>query len=149
MSTDIVDRPRALGVARRVSLLIRISHVMSFLDSLTSLFRGQDAGARGRAGKRVQDVRRTLRVPQRMRSGFVWNEKLIAPRACMFKDLSSGGARVEILGEPIKASLLLDGVQLYFDSEKHEVPCSLAWMNGRMLGLKFQGRPRAPSRTYR
>lgn len=122
---------------------------MSFIDSLTGLFRGKDAGSRGSKGKRGSDLRRTLRVPQRMRSGFVWNDKLIAPRACMFKDLSAGGARVEILGDPIKPSLLIDGVQLYFDSEKHEIPCSLAWMNGRMLGLKFESRPRPPSRKYR
>lgn len=89
------------------------------------------------------------RVPQRMRSGYVWAEKLITPRACMFKDLSASGARVEVLGEPIKTSLLMDGVRLYFDTEKHEIQCSVAWIKGRMMGLKFDGRPRPPSRKYK
>lgn len=122
---------------------------MSFLDAITrTVFRKESRP--GRPGsKGGPEQRRTRRVPQRMRSGFVWTDKLISPRACMFKDLSTGGARVEILGEPIKPSLLIDGIRLYFDTEKHEVLCSVAWMKGRTLGLKFEGRPRAPSRKYR
>lgn len=121
---------------------------MSFLDTITrTLFRKETRPSRP-GGKSAPDKRRVRRVPQRMRSGFVWTDKLIAPRACMFKDLSAGGARVEVLGEPIKPSLLIDGLRLYFDTEKHEVLCSVAWMKGRMMGLKFEGRPRPPSRRY-
>lgn len=122
---------------------------MTFLETITTLFRGKPAGSHAKAGKGSADMRRTRRIPQRMRSGYVWTEKLITPRACMFRDLSTGGARVEVLGDPIKMSLLIDGVKLYFETEKHEIPCSVAWMKGSMMGLKFDGRPRAPSRTYK
>lgn len=88
------------------------------------------------------------RTPQRMRTGYVWNEKLITARPCMFKDLSVKGARIEVLGEPIKPALLADGVKLYFDTEKHEIQCSVAWSKGRVLGLKFLGRAGQPSRKY-
>jgi hypothetical protein len=122
---------------------------MSFLDTITrTLFRKEARAGRPGAKAGGPEKRRVRRVPQRMRSGFVWTDKLITPRACMFKDLSAGGARVEILGDPIKPSLLIDGLRLYFDTEKHEIPCSVAWMKGRMMGLKFEGRPRPPSRRY-
>jgi hypothetical protein len=122
---------------------------MSFLETINALFRGKATGARAKTGKGGVDNRRTRRIPQRMRSGYVWTEKLITPRACMFRDLSTGGARVEILGDPIKTSLLLDGVKLYFETEKHEVACSVAWVKGSMMGLRFEGRPRPPSRKYK
>ena len=119
---------------------------MSFIDTITrSVFRGKATSAGKAPG---EDLRRTRRIPQRMRSGAVWTDKLIAPRTCIVKDLSVGGARVELLGDPLKASQLLDGALLYLDTEKHEIPCSLAWMKGTMLGLKFDGRPRPPSRKY-
>jgi hypothetical protein len=94
------------------------------------------------------DKRALKRVPQRMRTGFVWNEKLITARPCMFKDLSLKGARIEVLGEPIKPALLADGFRLYFDTEKHEIPCAVAWAKGRMLGVEFEGKARPPSRKY-
>jgi hypothetical protein len=122
--------------------------IMSLLDTLTrTFFPGKEAGARRQTGKRG-DLRTVVRAPQRMRTGFVWNEKLITARPCMFKDLSVKGARVEILGDPIKPSLLVEGVLVYFDTEKHEVLCSVAWSKGPMLGLRFEGRPRPPSRKY-
>lgn len=121
---------------------------MSFMDTVRGIFsRGEQSSAKGDA--RGADKRSVKRIPQRMRSGFVWNEKLISARPCQFKDVSVKGARVEIMGDPIKASLLAEGVRLYFDTEKHEVACSVAWVRGQQLGLKFEGRPSAPSRKYR
>ena len=122
---------------------------MTFLDSITTLFRGKTTGAAAKAAKGGADNRRTRRIPQRMRSGFIWTDKLITPRACIFRDLSTGGARVEVYGDPIKMSLLIDGVKLYFESEKHEIQCCVAWIKGAQMGLKFEGRPRPPSRTYK
>ncbi|WP_139247953.1 PilZ domain-containing protein [Hyphomicrobium sp. CS1GBMeth3] len=122
---------------------------MSFLDTIRRVLFGKETRASRARGTAGPDNRRVRRIPQRMRSGYVYTDKLITPRACMFRDLSVGGARVEVLGEPIKPSLLIDGLRLYFESEKHEVPCSVAWMKGRMMGLKFEGRPRPPSRRYR
>jgi hypothetical protein len=122
---------------------------MTFLETLNTLFRGKQTSARANTGKSGADLRRTRRIPQRMRSGFVWTEKLIKPRACMIRDLSTGGARVEVLGDPIKMSLLIDGVKLYFETEKHEIACNVAWVRGSAMGLKFDGRPRPPSRKYK
>jgi len=121
---------------------------MALMDSIASLFGNKDQ-PKSQAAKSGPELRRTVRVPQRMRSGQVWHERLISPRAVSIKDMSVGGARVEIMGEPIKATLLADGVRLYFDTEKHEVECKLAWMKGKILGLRFVGRPQPPSRKYK
>jgi len=123
---------------------------MSLLDTIARAltFRTVRPAEPAKNGRDSAEMRRLRRVRQRMRSGAVWSDKLIAPRPCMFKDLSVGGAQVEILGAPIKPGLLMDGLWLYFDTEKHEVSCSLVWMNGRTLGLRFEGALRPPSRKY-
>lgn len=122
---------------------------MPFWETILGwLGKGRAADKRKRKVGEV-DKRYVTRAPQRMRTGFVWTEKLLTPRPCMFKDMSPRGARVEILGDLIKPSLLLEDVRLYFDTEKHEVPCSMAWMKGRQIGLKFEGGPRPASRRYR
>lgn len=124
---------------------------MALLDTLTNvLFPGKSANSRGgKSGKRGEDLRTFVRVPQRMRSGYLWADRLITPRPCMIKDLSVKGARVEVIGDPIKPALLSDGVKLYFDTEKHEVQCSMRWCKGQMFGLRFEGTPKPPSRKYR
>ena len=122
---------------------------MTLLETITStLFPSKRTSARG-AAKRAEDLRSVVRVPQRMRTGYLWAEKLILPRPCMIKDLSVRGARVEVIGDPIKPALLSDGVRLYFDTEKHEIPCSMRWSRGQQFGLRFEGRAKAPSRKYR
>lgn len=122
---------------------------MSFVQSVQRLLSRRSGSEQVSGTSRgSSDNRAVSRVPQRMRTGFVWSEKLITARPCMFKDLSIKGARVEVLGDPIKPAILVQGVQLYFDTEKHEIPCSIAWVRGRLLGLKFEGRPRPPSRKY-
>lgn len=122
---------------------------MSLLETFRRAFSRAVPGAVAAApGRRGEDNRIVSRAPQRMRTGYVWNEKLITARPCMFKDLSVKGARIEVLGEPIRPGLLAEGLKLYFDTEKHEIPCTVAWSKGRMLGLKFEGRPRPPSRKY-
>ena len=124
---------------------------MPLLETITSVLFGSKDTARRRAAaaQKPGDLRTVVRVPQRMRSGYLWTEKLISPRACMIKDLSVKGARVEIIGDPVKHSLLADGVRLYFDTEKHEIQSKVVWSKGQMLGLRFEGKPRPPSRTYR
>ncbi|MDQ8698374.1 PilZ domain-containing protein [Hyphomicrobium sp. LHD-15] len=101
------------------------------------------------ADKKFEDLRNFVRVPQRMRSGYLWHDKLIYPRPCMIKDVSVSGARVEIIGDPVKLSLLADGVKLYLETEKHEIMTSVRWAKGMQLGLRFEGRPRPPSRKYK
>ena len=123
---------------------------MAILDTLTSaLFGGRDKSVGESASKRGEDLRSVRRVPQRMRSGFVWNEKLIAPRACVIRDLSVKGARIDIIGDPVKPGILAEGIRLYFNTEKHEIQCKVAWLKGQSLGLRFESRPLPPSRTYR
>lgn len=121
---------------------------MSLLDTFRNFLGFSSPSSATPARKRGAENRRTRRIPQRMRGGYVWADKLLAPRQCVFKDLSVGGARIEIIGEPIKPSLLADGLSLYFDSERHEISCSVAWTKGAMMGVRFDGRPRPPSRQY-
>jgi len=123
---------------------------MSFLDTLKgSLFGEQKPDPSASTKRKGADLRSTRRVPQRMRSGSVWSDKLIAPRNVLVKDMSLGGARVEIIGDAIKPALLMDGLVLYLDSEKHEIKCRVAWARGPQIGLQFLGRPGPPSRTYK
>jgi hypothetical protein len=117
---------------------------MSLMSSLTGFLRGEAANA-----KRAEDLRSMVRVPQRMRSGFLWTDKLIYPRPVMIRDLSLRGARVEIVGDPVKLSILADGVKLYFEAEKHEMLCSVRWARGLQLGLRFESGARPPSRKYK
>ncbi|MCC7251681.1 PilZ domain-containing protein [Hyphomicrobium sp.] len=156
MSTDVEEDARLASLDLASDHKRRIhAHVdadwpaMSFLETITRTFLRKGTNPVGPTAKGGPEKRRVRRVPQRMRSGFLWTDKLITPRACMIKDLSVGGARVDIIGDPIKPSLLIDGLRLYFDTEKHEVACSVAWMKGQMLGLRFEGRPRPPSRKYK
>lgn len=134
--------------ARRFLPMLTWICLMQLLETMKRILLGEETRKASISQKSGVENRKTRRLPQRMRSGYVYTDKLIAPRACMFRDLSVGGARVEVLGEPIKPSLLFEGLRLYFETEKHEVPCSVAWIKGRMMGLKFVGRPRPPSRKY-
>jgi hypothetical protein len=122
---------------------------MSLLGSITSRIMSGIEAAQRSSDKKFEDLRTFVRVPQRMRTGYLWADKLIYPRPCMIKDLSLRGARVEITGDPVKPSLLADGVKLYFDTEKHEIMSSVRWSRGQMFGLRFEGKPRPPSRSYK
>lgn len=122
---------------------------MALLDMIAGTLFRTKAPATKAKGERPEDKRAVLRAPQRMRSGFLWADRLISPRACMIRDISVRGARVDVIGEPIKPSLLADGVRLYLVSEKHELQCNVAWARGQSFGLRFEGRPRPPSRIYK
>lgn len=111
--------------------------------SLTSRFLASEKA-------KTQDCRRIMkRQPQRMKYGYLWCDSLITPRPCMIKDLSVSGAKVQNIGDEIKPRLLANGFRLYFADEKREVQCSLAWIKGQTMGLKFQSGPMKPSRTYK
>ena len=122
---------------------------MALMDVITGALFRTKAPAPKAKGDRPEDNRAVVRVPQRMRNGFLWADRLISPRACMIRDISMRGARVDVIGEPIKPSLLADGVRLYLTSEKHEMQCRVAWARGQSFGLRFEGRPRPASRTYK
>lgn len=96
------------------------------------------------------DCRRIMRrVPQRMKFGYLWNDGLLTPRLCSIKDLSVSGAKVQNVDDEIKPHIIRDGVRLYFADEKHEIICSLAWVKGNTMGLRFESRPLKPSRHYK
>jgi hypothetical protein len=124
---------------------------MSLFDTIThALFPGSASKKVTAPGtKSHAEMRKFVRVPQRMRGGFLWSEKLIAARPCVIKDLSVTGARIDLAGDPVKLSLLADGARLYFSTEKHEIPCSVRWSKGKSLGLRFEGKPRPPSHAYK
>jgi hypothetical protein len=104
----------------------------------------------GEKAKQEQECRRIMRrQPQRMKYGYLWCDSLITPRPCMIKDLSVSGAKVQNIGEDIKPRLLANGFRIYFADEKREVQCSLAWMKGQMMGLKFESGSLKPSRAYK
>jgi len=104
----------------------------------------------GDTSRPQSECRRIMkRVPYRMKYGYLWCDSLLYPRPCMIKDLSVSGAKVVNISDEIKPRLLADNFRLYLCDEKHEVICSLAWMKGQAMGLKFQSRPLRPSRTYK
>jgi hypothetical protein len=117
------------------------------LKSMASRFL---AGDKSRPARDEADCRRIMkRVPQRMKYGYIWCDSLITPRACMVKDLSVGGAKISNIGEEIKPRLLANNFRFFFCDEKHEIICSLAWIKGQTMGIKFESRPLKPSRTYK
>src|SRR5262245_5382382 len=98
----------------------------------------------------LNDCRRIVkRVTYRMKFGYLWCDSLLYPRPCMIKDMSVTGAKVVNIGEEIKPRLLTDTFRLFLCDEKHEILCSLAWMKGQAMGLKFESRPMRPIRTYK
>lgn len=129
-------------------------NMMRFLEPLRGLLvgsRGANASATAVDKADEDDRRRAIRRPQRMRSGFLTCPAMPAfpPQPCQIKDLSSTGARVEVLGPLPDLALWATGVRLYFDSENHEILCRMAWHKGRFLGLHFQSGTMPPSRDYR
>jgi hypothetical protein len=84
-----------------------------------------------------------------MKYGYIWHDSLITPRACMIKDLSVSGAKIQNIGEEVKARLLANNFRFYFCDEKHEIICSLAWIKGQTMGIRFESRALKPSRSYK
>ena len=61
------------------------------------------------------------------------------PWPCTVRDLSRGGARLELdRTSPLRVSEQLpDELVLYFCPERTEVSCRLAWRDGRHFGVQF------------
>lgn len=74
-----------------------------------------------------------------------------APLSCAVRDISEGGARLEIERERItphdQIAQLPEAFSLYFCPDKTEVECRLAWQDGRHFGVEFLG-PVLPSQRH-
>jgi hypothetical protein len=74
-------------------------------------------------------------------AGLVVLEGAAQPWPCTVRDLSRGGARLELdRTRPQRVSEQLpDEVVLYFCPERTEVSCRIAWRDGRHFGVQFIG----------
>ena len=81
------------------------------------------------------------RVPVFTVAGMVFIEGLSEPWWCTVRDLSHGGARLELdrCKPPRVSEQLPDQVILYFCPDRTEVACRVAWRDGRHFGVQFTG----------
>jgi hypothetical protein len=82
-----------------------------------------------------------VRIPVFTVAGLVFIEGEIEPWWCTVRDVSQGGARLELdRAQPPRVSEQLpDHIILYFCPDRAEVPCRIAWRDGRHLGVQFTG----------
>lgn len=102
-------------------------------------------------GKKPDDPtfdRKTAVKPQRMKDGFIWGEGMISPRPCTIRDMSLLEAEIALWYDDIKPALLRGPLKLYSCADQKEVDCTLAGRAGDKLGLRLNGKFRAPSRRY-
>lgn len=88
------------------------------------------------------------RVPLFTVAGMIFIEGQSAPWPCTVRDLSRGGARLELdrVKPPLVSEQLPDRVVLYFCPERTDVECRVAWRDGRHFGVQFEGEIRASTR---
>ncbi len=81
------------------------------------------------------------RVPVFTVAGMVFMEGLSEPWWCTVRDLSHGGARLELdRCKPSRVSEQLpDQMILYFCPDRTEVQCRVCWRDGRHFGVQFIG----------
>lgn len=91
-------------------------------------------GASGRRGE--------TRKPVFAMEAMLFAKNLAEPVACMVRDLSKSGARLEVnRGLRVSASptYIPDRFSVYFCPDKTEVAARLAWRDGRHFGVRFLG----------
>jgi PilZ domain len=71
-----------------------------------------------------------------------------APWCCTVRDISRGGARLELdrVRPPRVSEQLPDQIVLYFCPDRTEVQCRIAWRDGRHFGVQFTGEIAASTR---
>jgi hypothetical protein len=84
-------------------------------------------------------VREDVRVPVFMAAGIVFIEGQSEAWACTVRDLSHGGARLELdrSRPPHVSEQLPDIIILYICPDRTEVQCRIAWRDGRHFGVAF------------
>jgi hypothetical protein len=82
-----------------------------------------------------------VRIPVFTVAGLVFVEGQSEPWWCTVRDVSHGGARLELdrTRPPRVSEQLPDNVILYFCPDRAEVSCRIAWRDGRHLGVQFTG----------
>lgn len=87
-------------------------------------------------------------MPVFMVAGLIFVEGQAKPWSCTVRDLSQGGARLELdrVKPPLVSEQLPDRVVLYFCPDRSDVQCRVAWRDGRHFGVQFEGEVRASTR---
>lgn len=88
------------------------------------------------------------RRAQRFVEAYLWSDRMAASKPCNVRNLSITGARIDLLGGPVKPDLLTGTLTIYFPGEKREIDCEVMRRVGKSLGIKFVGAYREPSRKY-
>jgi hypothetical protein len=103
------------------------------------------AGADGPSESIPRDDARVLVLTV---AAMVSSEGTNAPWCCAVRDLSRGGARLELdYCEPSRVSEQLpDSIVLYFCPDRTEVECRIAWRDGRHFGVQFTSDVRPSTR---
>lgn len=70
------------------------------------------------------------------------------PKPCRIINLSSLGARVDLLNAAATSFSLASVVTLYIPADNHEIDCRPVWRSGAAIGLQFISLPRAATRRY-
>ena len=92
--------------------------------------------------------RRTARQKSFLRGMIYFNNRRNVVD-CLIRDISPIGARVELNETVPESDLFLGSIRLFIPLKKHERDCEIAWRDDRLIGFKFIGPKRPPSREYR
>lgn len=97
--------------------------------------------AAGPDGASEARPREDARVPVFMIAALIFVAGNSAPWSCAVRDLSHGGARLELdpTKPPFVSEQLPDHIVLYFCPDRAEVECRVAWRDGRHFGVQFCG----------
>ncbi len=92
------------------------------------------------------DERRWAQRKPRSLPAYVYGDGLSASVPCVVRDLSSTGAKIEIVmgrDTPVNSA---DGipktVTLFLSTDDTEVDCAVAWRDGSFFGVRFTGSTR-------
>lgn len=106
------------------------------------------AGTKRSLSKKAEERRLGIRRPQRMSQGYIRSEVMASSKPCSIRNISTSGARIDVLSDTIKTHALLDGITLYFAAERREIDCEVMWRKERSIGVRFVGPYRTPTRKY-
>ena len=114
---------------------------------LKKMFSSSDAPSPAKQIGR-QEMRAAVRKRRRLMQGYIWSQHMAFSKACNIRSVSATGARVDLCSGTVKTRTLTGTVTLYFQADKREIDCEVAWRTGRSIGLHFIGSFRPPTRRY-
>ena len=79
------------------------------------------------------------RVPVFLIAALVFADGVAGPLACTVRNLSEGGARLELdrTKPPIVSEQLPDQITIHLCPDRLDVDCRIAWRDGRHFGVQF------------